>query len=368
MTKLPGLKSVTDVWKVADRRLAQGDACFLADLGIALAGTYGSDPRPIWQYGSVFDHLLRLLATTPGPGNVSQALRLVSSAATADRKLDRYAASLLASSQPAEELAVAFTGNASEELRACLVHELVLRGADVTEAPGIAGWATSPHWRRHPLGWLPLALSDMEGQPDLPSYSAQGSSCSMPFGPSEDRNAAVVAGVHVPSAEETTTETAAKGIGTAVANWVEESNGRIEARVFELADALEDVSVPSVLLTLGLECLEGAGKKQASFSVTACPPNRAWRVLFAAASTGGAYNSGARGAYGRLAAWQSLAGLTGVAEAATAKAVEARVRECAWYGFSAGTKWFERVAWDIGLVAVSTEHRRLAVLAATDTD
>lgn len=120
VTELPGLKSVTGVWKVADGRLAQGDAVFLADLGIALAGTYGSDPRPIWQYGSVFDHLLRVLAT-PGPGNVAQALRLVSSAEAGDRELDRYAASLLASSHPAEELTDVFIGHASEELRACLV-------------------------------------------------------------------------------------------------------------------------------------------------------------------------------------------------------------------------------------------------------
>lgn len=90
--------------------------------------------------GGVF----RLLATTPGPRNVVEALRLVSSTESADRELGRYAAPLLASSHPVEELAVAFTGHAPEELRACLVHELVLRGADVTETPGIAGWAMSP--------------------------------------------------------------------------------------------------------------------------------------------------------------------------------------------------------------------------------
>ena len=37
VTRLPCLKSVTDVWKTVDRRLARGDAVFLADLGIALA-------------------------------------------------------------------------------------------------------------------------------------------------------------------------------------------------------------------------------------------------------------------------------------------------------------------------------------------
>ncbi|WP_406494773.1 DUF6183 family protein [Streptomyces sp. NBC_00846] len=152
VTKLPGLKSVTDVWKTADSSLERGDAAFVADLAIALAGAYATDAGRIWQYRNVFDYLLRLLATTPGPGNVVQALRLVSSAEAADRKISRHTASLLASSQPAEDLAVAFTGHATEELRACLVHELVLRGVDVTESPGIAGWATSPHWSHHPLG------------------------------------------------------------------------------------------------------------------------------------------------------------------------------------------------------------------------
>lgn len=368
VTKLPGLKSVTDVWKTADRRLALGDSAFIADLGIALAEAYGSDAGRTWQYRSVFDYLLRLLATTPGPGHVAAALRLVSATETADRKLDRYAASLLASGQPVEELAVAFTGHASEELRACLVHELVLRGADVAETPGITGWATSPHWRHHPLGWLPLALSDVEGQPDLPSYSARGGSYSVPFGPSTNREMRADAEAHVPSAEETTTECATKGIGAAVANWAEESNGRIEARVFDLAAPLETGSVPGMLLGLGLECLKGAGEKKTSFSVAPCLPDQAWRVLFAAASTGGAYNSGARGAYGRLAAWQSLAGLSGIAEGAPAEEAEACARECAWYGFGADTKWFERVAWDIGLASVFPGRRRLAVLAATDTD
>ncbi|MEU2059862.1 DUF6183 family protein [Streptomyces sp. NPDC013455] len=365
VTTLPELKSVTGVWEEADRRLTRGDAAFVADLGIALAGAYGEDAGRIWQYRSVFDHLLRLLATTPGPGNVAQALRLVSSGGAAEGKLDRYTASLLASGHPAEELAVAFSAEASEELRACLVHELVLRGAGVTEIPGIAQWATSSHWRHHPLGRLPLALCEVEGRPDVPSYGVQSSSYSMPYGPSDDRGAAVVAGARVAPFVETTTETAAKGIGAAVANWAEESNGRIEARVFEWVDPSAAEAVPSLLPALGLECLKGAGN---GFAAAVCPPDQAWRVLFAAASTGGAYNSGIHGAYGRLAAWQSLARLCGAAEGDATEAVEARARACTWYGFSADTQWFEQVAWDIGLAVMSPGRRRLAVLAATDTD
>ncbi|MEU3827565.1 DUF6183 family protein [Streptomyces sp. NPDC029080] len=366
MAGLADLKEVHGVWAVADGRVAQGDAGWVADLGIALARAYGTG-EPVWQYRSVFDHLLRLLATTAGPGHVAQALRLVSSAEVTSRRLDRYTASLLASGQAAEDLNVAFTGHAPEELRACLVHELVLRGVVVGEVPGIAGWATSPHWSHHPLGWLPLTRSGMEEEADLPSYGIRGSSHSMPYGPSEDRPSAVIADAHVPAARETTTPAVASRIGAAPANWAEQSNGRVEARVFDLAEPLDARTVPSALLALGLECLRGTGKKT-PLSVTVCPPALAWRVLFAAASTGGAYSSGSYGAYGRLAAWRSLAALAGSPEGATAAEAEAQVLDCGWHAFDAGTQWFEQVAWDIGLAALSPGGRRLAVLAATDTD
>ncbi|MFI0965854.1 DUF6183 family protein [Streptomyces sp. NPDC021080] len=363
---LPDLTEVTGVWAAADGRVAQGDAAFAADLGIALARTYGTGER-MWQYRSVLDHLMRLLATTPGPENATQALRLVSAAEVTSRKLDRYMASILASSHDAADLAVAFTGRASEELRACLVHELVLRGVVVEETPRIAGWATSPHWSHHPLAWLPLARAAVEEGADLPSYSSRGSSHEMPYGPPEGSQQAVLSGTRVPPARETTTQDIATAMGRAVANWAEESNGRIEARVFQPAEPLDAASVPNALLTLGLECLHGAGKKTA-LSVTLCRPAQAWRVLFAAASTGGAYNSGSYGAYGRLAAWQSLASLAGSPDGASAEEAEARVSACTWHGFAADTKWFEQVAWDIGLAALSPDRDRLAVLAATDTD
>lgn len=366
VTELPELETVTGVWAVADGRVEQGDAAFAADLGIALASTYGSSEQ-VWQYRSVFDHLLRLLATTAGPENVIQALRLVSSADVTSRKLDRYMALLLASSQEVTNLAAVFADRASEELRACLVQELVLRGVVVDETPGIAGWATSPHWSHHPLGWLPRKRSVLEASADLPSYSARGGSHSMPYGLSESGELAVIFGARVPSSEETTTPAIATAMASAVVNWAEESNGRVEARVFELAERLDAASVPDALLALGLECLHGAGKTAAP-SVAVHPPARAWQVLFAAASTGGAYNSGAYGAYGRLAAWRSLAALAGSPEGDTVDEVEARVRNCIWHGFEADTKWFQRVAWDIGLVALGPGRRRLAVLAATDTD
>ncbi|MEU6055810.1 DUF6183 family protein [Streptomyces xanthochromogenes] len=238
VTELPDLKDVSGVWAVADGQVAQGDAAFAADLGIALAKMYGSSEQ-VWQYRSVFDHVLRLLATTSGPENATQAVRLASSAADTSRELDRYAASLLASGHEATDLSVAFTGRASEELRACLVHELVLRGVVVEEVPAIAGWATSPHWCHHPLRWLPMTLSDVEGSVDLPSYSTRGSSHSMPYGPSESSKLAVIAHADVPSWADSTTEAVATAMAAAVANWAEESNGRIEGRAFDLSAPLD---------------------------------------------------------------------------------------------------------------------------------
>ncbi|QLJ03105.1 hypothetical protein HZZ00_20385 [Streptomyces sp. NEAU-sy36] len=363
---LAELDDVSGVCAAAEERVGRGDAAFAADLGIACADAYGA-ARHTWQYRSVFDHLLRLLATTRGSGNVAQALRMVSCPRAADRKLDRYTASLLASGHEAEDLAPAFTGRASEELRACLVHELVLRGVVVEETPGIAGWASSRHWSHHPLRQLPLTLSDMERGADLPGYGVRGRSHSMPYDSSAGRGPAVSGGARVPSVTETTTRAAAEAMGRAVANWAEDSNGRIEARVFTMAEPLEPASVPKALPTLGLDCLRGAGKKTA-VSVTVRPVAEVWRVLFAAASTGGAYNSGLYGAYGRLAAWQSLAALARSPEGLTVEEVEERARGCVWYGFSAGTDWFEQVAWDIGLAALAPDRRGLAVLAATDTD
>lgn len=94
----------------------------------------------------------------------------------------------------------------------------------------------------------------------------------------------------------------------------------------------------------------------------------AWRALFAASSLGGVCNTGAHGAYGRLAAWHSMAGIVGLEETASAADVEARVLEWSWYRFDPETVWFEGVDWDLAIVAVSPDRTRLTVLAATDTD
>lgn len=116
--------------------------------------------------------------------------------------------------------------------------------------------------------------------------------------------------LRVPAAVDVSTDTVATSIAAAVENWTQGSNGRIEARVFEFAEPIEPETVPAALLVGGLECLRDL-EPDSAFSASSCTPAEAWRVLFAAASSGGAYNSGCFGAYGRLFAWRSLAGLAG---------------------------------------------------------
>ncbi|MFI5566842.1 DUF6183 family protein [Streptomyces sp. NPDC051740] len=370
--RLPDLKSVTEVWDMAERRLGQGDVAFVADLGIALADRYGSSAAQVWQYRSVFDRLLRLLTTTSGQEYVEQTLRLVSAASPGNRKLARYTASLLADGQTSQDLTFVFAGGssraaASEELRVCLVHELVLRGVTIAESPAIEAWATSPHWRHHPLARLPLELFAIEETPPLPSYSVGGGSYSMPYGPQGGPGVVLGRVTHLPQVTDTTTEKFSEAAAAAVANWAEESNGRSEAGTYDLAEPVETEALPGLLVTLGLECLNGVGPRK-RLALSSCRPEHAWRMLFAAASTGGAYNNGDYGAYGRLAAWRSLAALSGASTVVPVSEVERNAQACDWYSFGAATKWFERVAWDIGLVSVAPGARRISVLAATDTD
>ncbi|MGC5051212.1 DUF6183 family protein [Micromonospora sp. DT48] len=344
------LHDVTRVHELAERRLGAGDARFVADLGIALWRRYAGQAVSPWQYRSVFDSVLRLLTLTPGV--VDQAARLVS--VVQDRHTTRYAASLLASAHSPADLGVVFDAGRSEELRACVLQELVLRGAEVRHR-----WATSSHWRYHPLGWLPLSLTPIEGRPVLPDYHLHGSSQELPVIAAE----AVRGHGPVPHWQETTTPDEAASLAAAVDNWAEESNGHIEARTFAFDDDLPAAAVGDALVRVGLQCAQGM-----TTGLKVCSASQAWRQLFSAASTGGAYNSGEFGAYGRLLAWRSVAALVGAPHDAPAGDVEAIANRCSWYSFALSTPWFDRVAWDIGLAVVTPDRRRLAVLAATDTD
>ncbi|GAA1928452.1 DUF6183 family protein [Streptantibioticus ferralitis] len=77
----------------------------------------------------------------------------------------------------------------------------------------------------------------------------------------------------------------------------------------------------------------------------------------------------ALGAYGRLAAWRSMAGLGGAPADASAQEVEDHARRSTWFHFEADADWFHNeIGDDYGIAALPPDGRRIAVLAATDTD
>ncbi|EGJ77761.1 hypothetical protein STTU_4971 [Streptomyces sp. Tu6071] len=377
---LSGREGVADVDEMAERAVAAGDARFLGDLGVALAGSGLGAGR----HRHVFRYLLRLLCLTPGREYVEGAVRLVAATnATADgatttatappprARYSRLAAALLAEGQSAAELAAIFAGGSRahtpEELRACLVHELVLRGTPPDEVPALARWAHSPHWSHHPLHQLPLELLLVEKHPVLASNSPRGGSRSLPDPRPGDPVDPGRPGSRRPLATDLTTDAFRAAAGAAVLNWCAESNGEYETGCWELSAPATEDTLPELLRGLGLSSL-GTTNSRRRLALTRCAPEQVWGALFAAAAHGGAYNSGEHGAYGRLAAWRSLAALVGAPSDADPARVEEVTRGCAWYGFAGSTKWFHEVAWDIGFAAVRPGGRGLAVLAATDTD
>jgi hypothetical protein len=151
----------------------------------------------------------------------------------------------------------------------------------------------------------------------------------------------------------------------AVRPWAEGKNGRVEAKLFALAPAVERDAVGSWLLrALPLESISGATRLDCSRATA----EDVFGPLFSAASNGGASPGGLGGAYGRLATWTSLGALVGAAPAATADAIAAIAAKCAFLTFRAPGPWFHDVAWDLGAVALRQDGATVAVLAATDTE
>ncbi|MFF2808453.1 DUF6183 family protein [Streptomyces sp. NPDC058000] len=118
---------------------------------------------------------------------------------------------------------------------------------------------------------------------------------------------------------------------------------------------------------LAAEVFDGRGPTD-RFEIAQRPLDAVWRLLFATASMGGMYSDGAHGAYGRLAAWRSLAGLAGAPRGSSAADVERRALDGTWFQFLADAEWFHNEIYDYGIACLSPDRRRLAVLTATDTD
>lgn len=284
------------------------------------------------------------LALTPSATRAAAAVAIALDDRSPVERLPGLA-QLLAQAQPGDVLLSLLAdlgpGARATELGACLLHEMVLRGVSV--APAATRW--SARLVGHPLGSLPLSPLPGEEDLSLPTFTVNGSSMGMPYGPGP---AEVTAAGPVPVVERQPTP---PELTAAVTTWLTRSNGRAEAALFTLANPIDDVGVRT-LESLGLYCLAGDG-----LALRRSTLSEVVGLLFAAAATGGAYDHGLGGAYGRAAAWRSVTALC-----------DDDPTGGTWWTFDAANEWFARVAWDIGVVCLRRDGRSLSVLAATDVD
>jgi hypothetical protein len=362
-------ESGEDLWEAVERHAAEGNAASVGRLGGRLAERHTAAAELLRSHERDLAHVLRVLALTPGRAGVEELLRLFEEHPAATAHVGpRLAASLLAEAQPVADLAdVVFDRDGRDrldELRACLFHELVLRGVDTADFRPLDAWHRHrPDW--HALTWLPAERRDLESDAEFPSRSARGGSWGMngglPVRGRTDPPTPHAAPRATP--RDTATAEAHRRILTAASagGW------GADAWVFEFPTAVDPDDVPALLPSLPMACTAGIGA-HARFEVAVRPVHEIWPLLLATASMGGMYTPGVHGAYGRLAAWQSTAGLCGAPAGASAREVERRALGSTWFHFEADTDWFHNEIHDYGIAALAPGRRRVAVPAATDTD
>ncbi|WP_405619715.1 DUF6183 family protein [Streptomyces sp. NBC_01508] len=357
----------------AQQRAAQGDVAFVRELGVRLAERNAAAREQVRESDRQLALVMRILALTPGRDSLEQLLQLLDDEHTTGAGLPQpFIASLLAEHQRAADLTAAVLARRDryrvDELRACLFHELLIRGVDVDAFQGrdVYAWLYG-RIGPHRFTWLPARRRELEAGAGFPRRRINGSAFGTATGvPAEGRAD--------PPTPRTTERSALRDVATndvfeAIVAAVREGGwGYCEAWVFRPDEPVAPDRVPALLPTLPMPCVDGLGPT-GRFEVAVRPVDEIWRLLFGVASMGGMWGKGAHGAYGRLWAWKSMAGLCGAPEGASAEEVETLARLTTWFHFEADAEWFHNdIDSDFGVAALSPDGRRIAVLAATDTD
>jgi uncharacterized protein (TIGR02996 family) len=308
----------------------------------------------------VIDRIDCLLAQSPGADNVEAFLAEVRDNADFLSQSPRHAA-LLASAQPPDVLFGILDRHRSDnhlfELMSCLVQEMVIRGVRFPDV----SFVDSLRPESHPLSRLPLSLTAVESEASrwLPHYYLGGGWRGV--GGPADRGVPLPAGDAPDSPERPATVEMAHDPRIRAALGTFED---VELHVFRaVAPVREETMSVRFLQKLGLPCLEGAPFE--TIRAGRGRPQDAFNLLFCIASLGGPVRS-LRGAYERLAAWVSLAGLVGSPVGSDVEAVSSLAELSRWVLFDASSGWFQRGGWSFGILAVRPDETTLAVLAATN--
>jgi hypothetical protein len=378
---LRGAEDVNQAFATVDRWNREARTKDLLDLAAATEAACDVDGAARFPYEAVADHIEEELALTTGPDHVDALfalltrprLRSVQRARSLEMRVRSFASRLgHGQTKEALEATVARLGDKVEhtEILACWMHETVLRGTSLDREPAIVAFHARLAEAQHPLGALPLTLLEAESEAPtyMPMYGANaiskavarlesGPTSARTLPPPGEHGAPKVARIDDPALEARLRES--------VLPWTTGSNGKAEAKAFRLEPALTVASPGRWLLrALALDCVEGAEALHAERTSA----DTVWGALFAAAANGGAYSSGLGGAYGRRAAWVSLAALIDGPEGATPFELDTLAPSARFLTFGAPGGWWSDVAWDIGVLAVRLDGASVAVLAATDAD
>lgn len=333
------------------------------------------------RFEAVLDHLEDQVALCPGREAIDTLLALSLRDRTRSVVVPRTRsmrvcafASRLGFGQTAEEFLAALeragARSEHEELFACWMHEVILRGTSLANDPRAKRFRETLASHGHPLATMSLDLRtpELEAPSYMPLYGdkglgsaidtlASGSISVRTIPPPAD--GAAVRATRVDDAAVT------DRIRTAVRPWAEGKSGKVEAKVFALDPRVDSNALGSWLVrALPLEATSGVARLECSRTAA----EGVFGPIFSAASNGGAYSSGLGGAYGRLAAWTSLGGLVGASANADISAIDAAASRCTFLTFRAPGPWFHDVAWDLGVLALREDGRSVAVLAATDNE
>ncbi|MGW7172161.1 DUF6183 family protein [Streptomyces xanthophaeus] len=354
------------VWEQTESRVRQGDLGSVRELGAQFAAELDAAAGRVRAYQGGLARIVRTLALTPGRESLAQLIRLLDECGPLGRSgtEPQFIASLLAEAQRPDELAELLyrrpVSDGLDVLRACLFHELLLRGVDVKALRPVA----RQDW--FALSWLPTDLRPFETDAPFPSRSVNGSAGGAWTGlTGEGRVDPPTPRRHVPSSLR---DIATVDVHEALVAAPSAGDfGDFGAWVFALEAPVEPALVPALVPSLPMRCVEGLGA-DARFAIARRSPADIWRILFSTASMGGVYGHGVHGAFGRRSAWWSLTGLSGAPLDASAQEVERQVLESTWFRFECDSAWFHNEIYDYGIVALSPDRCRLAVLAATCTD
>ncbi|MFD5820633.1 DUF6183 family protein [Streptomyces sp. NPDC127038] len=363
-----------------DSRVSAGEFDWVGDLGAELAAQAAAGQAPSASCEAILDHVLRVLAAHPGVESLRTLLRVPASPhARGPERIaaERRLASLVAHGHRIEDIArSAFTGETeavhSREFLACLLHELVLVSDEVADCPALRSFAETLITTGHPLAALPLSLLTEEHGLRRPPGAAADWAWTVPPTPllsfdAPELHATPSMRLRVAGIEMTEVggPVSAEAMSAAVQHWRTQSNGEIAAQEFWSPDPVAEEDMPAAFALLPLIPWPA---DQAPARLYPSTPDSVLRVLLTAAVRGSAYGPGLHGAYGRLATWRSLGGLTGApADAPIAHTAEL-VRRASWFRADTSAVWFHEVAWDLAIAVLRSGGQEIAVLAATDTD